>query len=100
MHYFVCTKPFAPSGNKSSCDNVISKLKQISGFADYKKGDKKHVLLLENKRADAIKNSRQAYKILMDSRSANETKHDLNPSTLVHELVKVLEEMAEKQIRT
>ena len=100
MHFFMCTKPFVPSGSKSSCDNVISELKQFPGFADYKKGGKKHEYLLENKREDAIRNSSRAYRIMMDGRSANETKHDLNPLTLVHELVKVLEEMAEKQNRT
>ena len=94
MHFRASTAPFSSSGNRSSCDNVISKLKQCSGFGNYKKGGKEFANLLENRRQDAKKHSRQVYNNLMASRSVDQTKHDLNPVTLVHELVETLEQLA------
>ena len=96
LHLRQFATPCAAGGGNSACENLRSVLRQQPGFEDYKKGEQKHFKLLYEKLHVAKKRSAQ---LLAQCQSAGEYKHHGNPSTYVHELVGLLENLAKGQQR-
>ncbi len=93
LHFEPHTKPYAASGGKSPCGNLISELKNKPGFKDYEKGNKNHFEVLRDRLEQAKKN---AAKTLEQSRKAGDPEHYGNPTTLIHILIDDLENVAKE----
>ncbi len=91
LHFHYTTHPFASSGKKSPCSHVLDELK-VRGIADYEKGIKG---TYERTRKDLDTAKRNARRALV----AAEAVETDNPTTLIHELVSYLQELAERQKR-
>ena len=96
MHFEPYDKPFTSSGGKSPCGNVIAVLRKQACFKNYSKGQRNHFDLLIDRLQIAKKNAAQ---VLKRSKEAGDQKHYGNPTTLVHELVIALENLAKEQVR-
>lgn len=88
LHFYYSRKPYAEAGKKSPADCVITDLKAILEMSDYDKGAAKSIFkLLEPRLSEARKNSEKAYQHAMKE-------GELNPSTLLHELIAHFEELS------
>jgi hypothetical protein len=83
LHFGLTTKPYARSGKRSPCDNVIRDLKKKEGFRDYEKGSHGLYDRLKDRIDDAIENARNALE------QATRADTD-NPTTEMHLLVEYL----------
>lgn len=91
LHIELHTRPYNSGGGKSPCGNLISVLQSKTGFEEYTKGSTGHFQLLCGRLQAAKVNSAMA---LRSSIEAGEQRHHGNSTTLMHELVNSLEEMA------
>lgn len=91
LHFCKTSKPYAPAGKNSSGDLLIKDLRKKDGMADYAKGDSKSifdslVLMLPTARRHATERMVEA----IDDGS-------LDPSTRLHELINLFEELGKPQ---
>jgi len=85
LHFEYTTKPFIATGTKSVCDCVIHDLRQH--IPSYEKGDNGLFEATHDKLEDALINCKRAKS---DAQRAGTD----NPTTLMHELVEYLKELA------
>lgn len=94
MHLTVSSKPYSVIGCKSSADCLIDDLMKYKIFENYSKSVCNYFDEIIDKIEDAIVNSKR----LLEGREEEaKNKHYLNPSTFVHELVKILQEISSEQ---
>ena len=93
LHHKITDKPFSESGSKSPCENVISQLKKIPEFENYRKGELDHFDVLFDKLPFAKKNASRIVEQSKKSFDHRQTIHSSNPLTLVHILVEALEQL-------
>ncbi|HIJ84198.1 MAG TPA: RloB domain-containing protein [Magnetococcales bacterium] len=93
LHLSYSAKPYAPAGNKSPCDCLISDLERKQYFKGYEKGKKSYFSLLREKLDTAKTNSKR---LLKEGLKSSESRHSANPSTLMYELVDSLERVAKE----
>lgn len=86
LHFIYSTKPFAATGSKSICDEVINEL--VKYIPEYSKG-KVNVFSELFDQLELAKNN-----AIRANKSAKEN-HTDNPTTLVHELVDYLQKIKE-----
>jgi S-ribosylhomocysteine lyase LuxS involved in autoinducer biosynthesis len=86
LHFKYTTSPYAPTGNKSAADQVLSELKnELPNYAKAEKGV-----------YNSLKNSlNKAKKYAQNSLEESNRNGSDNPSTLVHELVDYLQKIKE-----
>lgn len=92
LHFCKTSKPYAPAGKNSSGELLIKDLRKKDGMADYAKGDSKSifdslVLMLPTARRHATERMVEA----IDDGS-------LDPSTRLHELIDLFEELGKPQL--
>jgi hypothetical protein len=88
LHFQYTRKPFVRTGNKSACGVLTSELKTYPGFEHYDHGFRDSYKQTQSKLQDAIRNAEKAD---LDANKTNES----NPSTKIHLLVRVLEDLAQ-----
>ncbi len=84
LHFEFTTHPFIAAGVKSSCDNLIDRLRRL--IPDYAKGKSDIYSGLAKQTNQAISWSKRALKQAIN----NDTD---NPTTYVHELVEYLQNL-------
>ncbi len=87
-HFEFTRRPFSRSGGKSSCDEVIARLRGHPGFEDYEKGRRGVYALLKERMETAVANAGKACVQACSDGSAN-------PSTAAHVLVAKLSRLGE-----
>jgi hypothetical protein len=88
LHFGYTRKPYQRAGAKSPADCLIDDLKLHPGMANYAKGDKASPFgYLTLERFDNAR--KHAARALQEAMQVN----DLNPSTRVHELISVIEQL-------
>lgn len=93
MHFAFSSRPYSVKGCKSSADCLIDDLKKYEIFKNYSKSICNYFGEIIDKIEIAMKNSER---LLLEGRE-EENKHHLNPSTFVHELVKILQNISNEQ---
>lgn len=93
LHFVHTRKPYTSVGNASAGDRLIRELRTHPGMESYAKGDEQSVfdLLLGEKFNFA---RREAPKILSEALAGGE----MNPSTAVHELIDLFENLSKPQL--
>lgn len=92
MHFTLSSKPYAVKGCKSSADCLIDDLRKYEIFENYSKSICSYFDEIIDKIETAIVNSKH----LLEN-SEEKDKHHLNPSTFVHELVIILQNISNEQ---
>lgn len=96
LHFEAHNSPYVASNGKSSCENLISTLKEKKGFENYAKGHGGYFNLL----ADRLPQAKVfSDRILKQSIDAGEPKHHGNSTTLMHILIEELQKLAEDNKR-
>jgi hypothetical protein len=93
LHFGPHNRPYIKEGGKSPCGNLISMLRQKTGFSNYQKSDPKYFSQLKGFLPQAKINSADTLKRSMDN---GELKYYGKSTTLMHILVEELEKMAEE----
>ena len=88
LHFEYTTKPFTPTGRKSSCYSLIDDLKKY--LPDYDKGNADIYCKVSEETQRAIAFSKKSLK-------EAEKNHTDNPSTYVHELVEYLVNLKDRK---
>lgn len=81
LHFRYSDQPFHPAGKKTVGDQVISSLKTMPGFSDYRKGKKGVYSQLKDKLGDALMHAERL-------RKHGTSVGSINPATNVDELVR------------
>lgn len=87
LHFTYTRQSFHAAGQRSVCDNVIRELRKQPGLAGYAKGHRTAYRQLKDLTDTAIKHAKWS------EADAKKTGND-NPSTMVHQLVMELRELA------
>ncbi len=91
LHYNASSKSYHRTGNKSPAGCLIQDLKQEDDFKGYnKKADFQYSKKILDKTDTAIANSK---KLIANGKNSHSSKHHIDPSTLMHELVEILYEI-------
>ena len=91
MHFEAYARPHDKGGGKSPCGNLISSLQEKPGFEDYSKGEGTYFDQLSHIFDEAKRNSLNR---LEESIKSGDRKHHGNPTTLMHQLIDGLEDIA------
>lgn len=92
LHFDYNRKPYAVQGNLSAGDCMVKDLCKIPDMASYSKGGSQEVfekLLLK------LPDARKCAKRVMDAAIAE---RDMNPSTRLHDLIAIFEELGKPQV--
>lgn len=93
LHFFgYARKPYAGQGNLSAGDCMVKDLCKIPEMADYGKGTSKDVF---EKLLPRLSDARKSAKRVMDAAIEEQ---DMNPSTRLHDLIAIFEELGMPQV--
>ena len=90
LHCNASSKSYHKTGNKSPADKLIQDLKKEDDFKDYNKADCSYFDKIIDKMNTAITNSKQ---LIANDKDSDSSQHHIDPSTLIHELVEILQEI-------
>lgn len=93
LHFEEHKRPYNAGRSKSPCGNLISTLKKETEFNNYEKSNSSYFELLHGRLPQAKIN---AHRTLTQGLESGESKHHVNPSTLMHILVDRLEKIAKE----
>lgn len=88
LHFDDSSRPYDRAGKNSPADVLIDDLKQLDAFKNYTKDSK--CTYFDNIKEHTDTAIRNAEILLNNGLETEDNKHHVNPSTLIHELVKVL----------
>ena len=94
LHLKCATTPYGKTAQ--SAQQLIKDLKQEYIFANYDKSDCSYFDDIIDEMDTAITNSK---KLIADGKNSHSSQHHIDPSTLIHELVEILQEIKESYQR-